>query len=381
MEKINSNFKKGDINTLITPSFSEFYYDLNKYILEDGYKYESRNGECIEVNNFKTIITNPINRCTISENRNVNVFFHLAESLWVFTGRDDLSFIQFFNSKFEEFSDNQKTLNGAYGKRMREWEFNNVEIDQLKELVIKLDKNKQDRRTVIQLWDASKDLLCESKDIPCNTQLVFKIQDQKLNLTVFNRSNDLHLGLIANIFQFSFLGEIISIVLNNNFNNQTHISNSLHVYTKELLCESLKPSDIYKSFLKLYPSSNFKINFKRPESNALGKFNEVDELFKEVVKLLESFMRNKDIDYEFILKEIDFYKDVSESVFEIVYLLSVFIYYRNNKINRQEIIKELLKFNQERPFIHKDYYGLALNFFVKNESYDCQSFDENMGKY
>jgi len=382
--KTKSCFIGGDINTIVTKSFSEFYPALNKYILNEGTEYISRNGKCKEVINFKTILSKPINRCTVSENRNANIFFHLAESLWIFTGRDDLDFISFFNSVFKEFSDDQKTLNGAYGKRIRKWSHDNQEIDQLKELIIKLDTNNLDRRTVIQLWDASKDLLSQSKDIPCNTQLVFKIQDENLNLTIFNRSNDLHLGLIANIFQFSFLGEIVGLILNKKFNNQTHISNSLHVYTDEKLCDTIKENDLYKTFFQLYPPSCFDLNFDSDISNSLEKFTKVDELLKGAIKHLESFIKNKDIEYKNILKEIEFYKDVSKSVYEIVYLLSYFIFYKNNiKIEniRETLIKRLIDFNKQNPFKHQDYYGLALNYFVKRANYDFSSFDKNMGKY
>ena len=67
------------------------------------------------------------------------------------------------------------------------------------------------RRSVISLWNPSLDLGNQSKDIPCNTQLVLRVKGKDFHLTVFNRSNDLHWGYIANIFLFSFLGEIISL--------------------------------------------------------------------------------------------------------------------------------------------------------------------------
>ena len=132
---MSSNYElhKGDANTLICQSFSDCYPALNNYILSDGIKTESRLGPTLETLNFKIVIKDPLKRSTIALNRNSNIFFHLAESIWVLSGRNDLEFIEIFNSRFKEFSDDGKTLHGAYGKRMRNWNSTNgtETVDQL----------------------------------------------------------------------------------------------------------------------------------------------------------------------------------------------------------------------------------------------------------
>ena len=69
------------------------------------------------------------------------------------------------------------------------------------------------------------------KDIPCNDIVMLKIREGKLITTIGNRSNDLHLGLPTNIFQFSFLTELIAGALGVELGTQTHNSQSLHVYS------------------------------------------------------------------------------------------------------------------------------------------------------
>ncbi|MGO4773599.1 thymidylate synthase [Flavobacterium sp. W22_SRS_FK3] len=379
-------FKTG-IDTMIASSFSDFYFDINEYIKQEGNSLNSRIGETYEISNFKTTLTNPLNRCTISQNRNVNIFFHLAESLWVFTGRNDLEFISLFNSKFHQYSDDGQTLHGAYGNRIRNWKSNGFKIDQLLKLTQLLKDSPESRRTVINIWNPELDLQSKSKDIPCNTQLVFKIYEDKLNLTIFNRSNDLHFGYVANIFQFSFMGEIIAFILNKKYNSQTHISNSLHVYTNNNLCNTLIKNNIAKTFYKNYPPSNFSFNFESKSKNEQDKLNELDASFNDSIELLIEFSNLKDIELNVIRSKITKFKKTSSSLYEIVYLLSIYIYYKNKSqlenIDelRNKIIHILYEDNKTINFKHKDFYGLALNYFVTRSSKKFDLFEEEMGSY
>ena len=77
-----------------------------------------------------------------------------------------------------------------------------------------LDENPNTRQAVISIWNPLLDLGVSTKDMPCNDMLMFKIRDKKLITTIQNRSNDLHLGLPTNIFQFSFMPELMSQCLN-----------------------------------------------------------------------------------------------------------------------------------------------------------------------
>ncbi|HAH51913.1 MAG TPA: hypothetical protein DCL80_11935, partial [Balneola sp.] len=118
-------------------------------------------------------------------------FFHLFEALWMLAGRDDLAYVQQFNKRIEDFSDDGVTLNGAYGYRWREY----WKKDQLDLLIEHLTNHPDSRRAVLQMWSTDdlqkivKDPTC--KDVPCNTQIYFKIKKNRLQMTVTCRSNDI----------------------------------------------------------------------------------------------------------------------------------------------------------------------------------------------
>jgi len=237
-------------NSIMTETFSKSYPVINKYIVENGDHVESRNGDTKEILNFKTEIHNPYRRCVGNNGRDINVFFLLAEALWIFRGRKDVDFLVKFNNQMKEYSDDGVNFHAPYGFRMRRYgvsSFDNSKptspennghahqqmidgIDQILSAMIMLKENPESRRVVISIWNPDLDLGTVSKDLPCNDMLMLKVRGGKLHSTIANRSNDLHWGLPTNVFQFSFVTEIMSNIMGIELGTQTHNSQSLHFY-------------------------------------------------------------------------------------------------------------------------------------------------------
>jgi len=183
-----------------------------------------------------TIYTHPRERVLFSSVRNANPFFHFFESLWILAGQNDVEFISYFLPKFVEYSDDGKTLHGAYGARMRNW----LCHDQIVWIIDHLANNPNSRRAIISLFDPAEDHQ-DSKDIPCNLNIAFDITEAQLNMTVFNRSNDMVWGAYgANAVQFSMLQELIACCLRCDVGVYTQISNNFHVYEKEPTWKALQ---------------------------------------------------------------------------------------------------------------------------------------------
>src|ERR1700744_2369987 len=86
----------------------------------DCIQEKTRNGNVIRIDEPVTVTyCQPRERVLFNRARNTNPFFHLYESLWMLAGRNDLAPLTYYNSRMNEFSDDQKTLNGAYGYRWR----------------------------------------------------------------------------------------------------------------------------------------------------------------------------------------------------------------------------------------------------------------------
>lgn len=184
-----------------------------------------RGQETKEVLNAVLEIRKPQKRCILVPGRRWNPWIGLSEGLWVISGSNTFEELLPFNSRIGEYSDDGNTLHGAYGFRLR---------NLIPQALSAMEKDPQTRRVVMPIY-WPEDLTAQSKDIPCNTSIMLKLRDNKLHTTITNRSNDLHWGLFAaNIPQFSILLEAMAMVLDVKVGTQTHISNSLHIYTNEI---------------------------------------------------------------------------------------------------------------------------------------------------
>jgi hypothetical protein len=180
---------------------------------------------------------NPLERVLFHPQRDANPTFHLLEALWMLTGRNDTSLMTYLVPRVAEFSDNGETFHGAYGHRWRHYAPDEPTeysySDQLDVIVRRLQVNPDDRRCIIQMWDPARDLGRTGVDIPCNiaAKVEIGVRD-KLNMTVFNRSNDIILGCYgANIVQFSILLEYLAARIGVRVGWLEQVSTNFHAYT------------------------------------------------------------------------------------------------------------------------------------------------------
>lgn len=198
-----------------------------------GVERESRNGPVIQIAQpTTTVYERPWERVIFWEDRDANPFFHLFESLWMLAGRNDVAYPSHFAKNIRNYSDDGRTLHGAYGHRWRE----HFGGDQLSAIISALKEDRTDRRQVLQMWDARADLGRKGKDLPCNTQVFFSVNaDDQLDMTVCNRSNDMIWGAYgANAVHFSFLQEYVALAVGVTMGRYWQVSNNLHVYKNDV---------------------------------------------------------------------------------------------------------------------------------------------------
>jgi hypothetical protein len=174
-----------------------------------------------------TVYRCPDERVLFDAERDANPFFHFFECLWILAGARTVQLPRFFLQRITDYSDDSTEFHGAYGHRLRYA----YEFDQIERAVELLREKPDTRQCVLSIWHPGLDLGVNSKDIPCNDTIAFKIRDGKLNMTVFNRSNDVIWGAYgANAVQFSFLQEYIASRVGVQMGYYTQVSDSYHVY-------------------------------------------------------------------------------------------------------------------------------------------------------
>lgn len=226
---------------------SLYFRQVSTLASSGAYVTKTRGRETREILNVLTVINNPKQMCVLIPERKWNPWLALSESLWVLAGKNTIDELVPYNKYITDYSDDGKTLYGAYGYRI---------ADQLAPLVNRLQNDPGDRRAVLSIWHPV-DLIAPTKDPPCNDMVMFKLRDGKLHMTVINRSNDIHWGLYAvNIPEFAMLQLCIAAVLGVQVGTQTHLSNSLHYYTDEPRAKSITARMLRSSLsFGSYPNS------------------------------------------------------------------------------------------------------------------------------
>ena len=203
-----------------------------RLLKEVGIERPSRNGPVIvSPSPVMTVYSNPWEKVLFWSDRDANPFFHLMESIWMLAGQRDVEWLTQFNSRMKTFSDDGKTLNGAYGWRWR----HQFGFDQLDSICKLLTKAPSSRRAVLAMWDASADLIAfeegSSKDLPCNTHIYLGIVNGALDLTVMCRSNDAIWGAYGtNSVHFAILQEYLAAQLCVKVGSLYQFSNNFHAY-------------------------------------------------------------------------------------------------------------------------------------------------------
>lgn len=198
-------------------------------VLTFGTRRESRNGPVVKLAEPLTVhLQRPQERVLLWPERDANPFFHFFESLWMLAGRDDVAWIERFNARMREYSDNGTNFHGAYGARWRHV----LGGDQLVSVARALTLNPDCRRQVISMWQADRDLGANTKDVPCNLQCVVQRGDRgELNMMVTNRSNDIVWGMLgANAVHFSVLLEYLAAAIGCDVGQMWQVSMNAHTY-------------------------------------------------------------------------------------------------------------------------------------------------------
>lgn len=248
-----------------------------------GVVRESRNGPVIMFETPSTIVWNkPQERVVFWPKRDANPFFHLMESLWMISGRRDVKFVEQFVKRMKTFSDDGKKFHAAYGYRWRK----HFKRDQLPLIIEALQKNKDCRRQVLDIWDMRTDLSKDGLDLPCNISCTFQVNVKgELDMVVHNRSNDAMMGAMgANVVHFSILQEYIAAGVGVPVGKYWQVSSNLHVYMHDF--------ERFKELADFAPDPHRTLNGCPYETGQVVVTSIVDIPLKEWEQDLAMWMKN-----------------------------------------------------------------------------------------
>lgn len=309
-------------------NFQEAYYAMLNKVKNEGSDVEVRGLAMKELIPGYFEIANPRDRLLNIDCRSNIKKYIFGELMWYLTGRDDVEFINKYSKQWAPLSDDGIHSNSAYGKyifRMmpiKGWGVDytcencgkcdcldcDIEAlphksqwDHVKEV---LTKDPYSRQAVIHIKPIQ---LYPTKDVTCTYFLQFFIRNNKLDLVVGMRSNDLLFGTTYDVFMFTFLQELMAAELGVELGVYKHFASNIHFYMKdsnkieEILSEdSEKPTLVFPEIpanFREYDLPKLTIIEKEYWKNGgyivLNLYNELSPIGKQLV----SFLTNDDIKF------------------------------------------------------------------------------------
>lgn len=215
-------------------AFEDIYKTILKDLMETGNENSPRGMKTKEFNEPVTIVVEDMRKYIIpSPARKPLLSFWYAEFIWMLNGSNELNHVATYLPQWKYFSDNNVTLNGAYGHRLLKWVTpENKIINQFDEVFWKLKTDINTRQAVMVMYNPALDFK-PTKDVPCNDLIQFYVRDNKLCTTIYARSQDIINGTFYDIGVLSHFAQLLAGRLGLETGSHTHVCNSLHIYERD----------------------------------------------------------------------------------------------------------------------------------------------------
>jgi thymidylate synthase len=229
-------------------TFSDVYIRSLGYLTKHPQYISSPRGMKVkETLNVGLVIKDPRFCLYHNPRRSSQYKYIAAELLWYFTGRSDLGFIENYSSFWRQIANDDKSINSAYGNLIFK-QHNEHGISQWQWAMRSLIQDK-DTRQAVMMFNKPQYQYGNNKDFICTLSGIFAIRNNRLNLTITMRSNDVVLGTPTDVAFFCMLLQQAHKLLKEYYpdlklGKYTHIANSYHLYERHF--------DLVDDMLKTY---------------------------------------------------------------------------------------------------------------------------------
>jgi len=220
------------INTIMISTETEFYNanDAFEYFYKKISKRGRKFADTRALFNVGFTIHKPQLNIISDKKRGWNLDYAKAEWDWYLSGDPSIFKLGDIYGKvppiWSRMADEKGNVNSNYGYQ---WNRNN----QLDYVVDKLKKHKHTRHAAISIYDG-KEHPKYKNDTPCTYAVQFTNVENRLNMCVTMRSNDLWYGFCNDQYQFSKLLELVCKETGLDMGSYFHFAHNLHIYSNKL---------------------------------------------------------------------------------------------------------------------------------------------------
>jgi len=175
-------------------------------------------------------ILNPSDKIIHNKPRKWNLKYAEAEWQWYLSGDPNISNLGAIYGLvpkiWQQMADSLGLVRSNYGWQ---WQREN----QIDKVVAMLKDNPETRQAAISIYDG-KEIDTYRKDTPCTYAIQFTVLNNKLNMSVYMRSNDLWYGFCNDQYQFASLQELIAERTGYEIGTYYHHAHNLHLYNNKI---------------------------------------------------------------------------------------------------------------------------------------------------
>lgn len=211
------------------------YVDLVQHVLRHGKEAAPRGQKTREIEDAIIRIDDVYNTLPVNVKRKAVPGIGAVEACQLLSGTSFPDLVMMVGPQFKNYAEDNGIFHGAYGPRTN---------GQYDVLIERLKNDPDSRQAVATIWNPQYDLQWNKRDYPCTILHQFRIRDNKLNMSVYMRSNDVWLGAAYDFFQFTRVQIAMASVLGIEPGKYAHHVGSLHIYEQHYdAAEELKYTD------------------------------------------------------------------------------------------------------------------------------------------
>jgi len=202
------------------------FEDLLDYVIQDGIDFDNTKA----LFNCGFYIQNPLDNHITHKQRDWKLEYAEAEWQWYLSGDRNIRRLGIEYGKippiWQRMADSFGNVMSNYGWQ---WQRNH----QIDYVVGKLREQPNTRQAAISIYDC-KEFERYRKDTPCTYAIQFTRFEDKLNMSVYMRSNDIWYGFCNDQYQFSSLQKMIAERLSIDVGWYYHHAHNMHLYNDKL---------------------------------------------------------------------------------------------------------------------------------------------------
>ncbi|WOI22013.1 thymidylate synthase [Nonlabens ulvanivorans] len=220
------------------------YHDLLQHILNEGTDKGDRTGTGTRSVFGYQMRFNLQEGFPMVTTKKLHLKSIIHELLWFLTGDTNIKYLQDNGVRiWNEWANENGDLGPVYGHQWRNW--NNEDIDQIKDIIHTLKNNPNSRRMMVSAWNPSvmpdtsvsfSENVANGKAAlpPCHAFFQFYVSDNKLSCQLYQRSADVFLGVPFNIASYALFTMMMAQVCGFEYGDFIHTFGDVHIYSNHM---------------------------------------------------------------------------------------------------------------------------------------------------